>query len=140
MKGITFGLLGTGAGGDFKGISIGGLGAGAGGNLTGITIGGLGAGCGNKLTGIAIGGIIVGGYDITGASLALVRVKVAEEGTLAGFSVSAFNQVKGKQNGLTLGILNYSRQLNGIQIGLINYAGNNPGYFKLLPFVNAHFY
>ena len=81
----------------------------------------------------------MGGKYITGASLAVGRVKVGAEGTLTGFSFSVFNQVKGKQNGLTLGIINYSHQLNGIQIGLINYAGNNPGYLKILPFMNAHF-
>ena len=54
-------------------------------------------------------------------------------------SVSAFNRIRGHQQGLAIGILNYARSLNGVQLGLLNYAGNNRPGLRWLPFVNAHF-
>jgi len=58
--------------------------------------------------------------------------------TLTGFAASVFNQVKGTQHGLTLGIFNFAHELHGVQVGILNYAGNNTGIAKLLPLVNAH--
>jgi hypothetical protein len=53
--------------------------------------------------------------------------------------VGAYNRVRGRQTGLTIGIVNYARELHGFQLGLINIAGNNRGLAKILPIVNAHF-
>jgi hypothetical protein len=150
MKGITITLLGAGAGRDATGVTIGGLGAGAGRNMTGISVGGVGAGCGNELKGItvggigagapkiqgfAIGGFAAGGQHIKGATLALGWAKV--EGSLLGFTASAFNQIKGKQTGVSLGIVNYAYELRGIQIGLINYVRESPRYLRVLPLINV---
>jgi len=139
ITGISIGGLGAGAGGDIKGVTLGLLGAGAGGNMTGITFGGLGAGCGNTMKGIAIGGLGVGAPRINGFALALGYVKVNDEGFLRGFSAGAFNQVKGKLTGVSLGIYNCTYELNGVQIGLINYVRDNPKYMRILPLINVNF-
>lgn len=154
LKGIAIGGLGAGAGDNAQGIVIGGLGAGAGNNFSGIAIGGLGAGSGNAFSGIAIGGIgagapnlkglaiggaVSGGYNVTGVTLALGWINITDHGSLTGFSASAFNQVKGRQSGVSVGILNYAWTLNGIQFGLINFVRDNPKYLKILPVLNVHF-
>jgi hypothetical protein len=54
-------------------------------------------------------------------------------------AASVFNYIKGEQTGLSLGIVNYSWQLNGVQIGLINYVRDNPPLLKILPLINANF-
>jgi hypothetical protein len=66
-------------------------------------------------------------------------VKVEDEGSLTGLTTAVFNQIKGKQTGLAIGIFNYARSLNGVQIGLINHVPENPKYFRTLPILNAHF-
>lgn len=168
LKGLTVGLLGAGAGRDIVGVTLGGLAAGAGGNITGATLGLLGVGAGGNVTGISVGGVGIGagnklrwinvggvgvaapmisgltvagfharGEQIKGVTLAFGWVKV--EGNLSGFSASAFNQIKGRQTGVTLGIVNVAYELNGVQIGLINYVRDNPGYRKILPIINANF-
>lgn len=154
MKGVAIGGLGAGCGADLQGIAIGGLGAGAGNNVRGILIGGLGAGCGNELAGIAFGGIgagapfikgvSIGGLmtetdNVAGVTLATAWNKIKPEGSLNGFSAAAFNQIRGRQNGVSVGILNYARQLRGLQIGLINYVRDNPKGLKALPLINARF-
>ena len=168
LKGLTVGLLGAGAGHDIVGVTLGGLAAGAGGNITGLTLGLIGVGAGENVTGISIGGVGVGagnklkwinvggvgvaapmisgltvagfqarGEQIKGVTLALGWVKV--EGNLSGFSASTFNQIKGKQTGVALGIVNVAYELNGVQIGLINYVRDNPRYRTVLPVINANF-
>lgn len=168
LAGIAIGGLGVGAGGDVAGLMIGGLGVGAGGSLTGIAIGGLGVGAGGRTRGILIGGLGVGsgdeldglaiaglgagaprvhgvviapfagGEDFTGLALAPAYFRVTEGGTLHGVSASAFNQIRGAQHGLTIGIVNYAHQLHGIELGLLNFAGNNHGLARWLPIVNFH--
>jgi hypothetical protein len=138
ITGLTFGIFGAGCGGNMTGINIGGFGVGCGGELKGITIGGLGAGA-PIVKGLTIAGIAAGGQEVKGITIALGMIKVGNEGNLKGFSASAFNQIKGKQTGVSLGIVNYARQLNGFQFGLINYVRDNPKYLRILPILNFHF-
>lgn len=138
ITGLTFGIFGAGCGGNMTGINIGGFGVGCGGVLKGITIGGLGAGA-PTVKGLTIAGIAAGGMDVKGITIALGTIKVENEGSLKGFSASAFNQIKGKQTGVSLGIVNYARHLNGFQFGLINYVRDNPKYLRILPILNFHF-
>ena len=120
------------------GINIGGIGVGAGNKLTGISIGGIGAGAPN-VRGLTIGGIGAGGVDVRGVTLAIGNVRVNENGQLIGFSASAFNWIRGRQSGVSVGIVNYAYRLNGFQIGLINYVKENPKGLKILPLINFHF-
>jgi hypothetical protein len=104
--------------------------------VEGITIAGVGVGA-PRVRGLVVS-LTTGGEDVKGVLLAPAFVHIPRDGSFTGFSASAFNQVKGTQHGLTLGIFNFAHELHGVQLGLLNYAGNNRGIAKLLPFVNAH--
>ncbi|MEX2400910.1 MAG: hypothetical protein WD423_09090 [Rhodothermales bacterium] len=153
LSGIAVGGLGVGGGGDVHGIMIGGLGAGAGGNLSGIAVGGLGVGAGGTIRGLAVSGagvgaptirglvlsaVAAGTTDIVGIAVAPGYFHVEENGRMKGLSISAFNRIRGTQQGLTIGILNVARHLNGVQVGLLNIAHNNPRGLRVLPFLNVH--
>jgi hypothetical protein len=81
---------------------------------------------------------LAGAEDAKGIFIAPAYFRITDGGSFTGFSLSAFNHIKGEQHGLTIGILNYARELHGVQIGVLNYAGNNRGGLKLLPVVNVH--
>ena len=49
--------------------------------------------------------------------------------------MSAFNNVRGTQRGLTIGILNIADELHGLQVGVINIARNKKS-FSVLPLLN----
>jgi hypothetical protein len=154
LVGLSVGLLGVGAGGDIHGVVAGGLGVGAGGSITGISVGLLGVGAGESISGVVLAGLgagsprlrglamaigAVGSTDFEGVALVPGYLRIEAEGRFSGVSVSAFNHVLGMQNGLTIGIFNYARELHGLQIGLLNFAGNNRRGLRWLPFANAHF-
>ncbi len=157
VKGLNIGGIGVGAGDDITGINVGGIGMGAGGSAKGINIGGVGVGAGEEIAGlnVAVVGVgapkvkgisvasVVGGTVVSGIALAPAWVKVGDKssdgGELKGVSVSAFNQIKGKNNGVTIGILNLSEGGKGIQIGLLNHNPDNPKGLRWLPFFNANF-
>jgi hypothetical protein len=150
VTGITLGGFGAGAGGNVKGFTFGGFGAGAGGDITGITIAGFGAGAGGTLRGLAIAGIgagaprirgivlasAAGGEDVEGGVLAPFYFKIEKNGRVKGVTASAFNHIKGEQNGLSIGLLNYAWVANGLQLGVLNYVRDNPPGLRLLPLVN----
>jgi hypothetical protein len=138
LTGIGVGGLGIGAGGDITGLVIGGLGAGFGGTLTGVGIGGLGVG-GRRIRGVAIGGIGVGGQDIKGGVATLGIFRVEREGRFQGVGIAGYSQIKGRQDGWTIGVVNYARDLGGVQIGLINIARSNPKATQVLPLFNKNF-
>ena len=139
ITGITISGIGTAAGGNITGLTLALLGAGANGNITGVTFGGLGVGRASKIKGITIGGFETSAHDIIGVALSLANVRVYDNGSLTGFSASAFNLIKGRQTGVSLGIFNYAYKLNGIQVGLLNYVRENPKYLRILPVINANF-
>ncbi|MFQ5569832.1 MAG: hypothetical protein ACE5G0_09170 [Rhodothermales bacterium] len=138
VTGVAFGGLGVGGGGDMTGLMVGGLGVGGGGTMQGLFVGGVGVG-GPKIVGAVLAGAVAGGERITGGVIAPAYFQITEEGRLTGFSLSAFNHIKGEQNGFTLGLLNYARYLNGVQVGLLNFAGNKRHGLRWLPFINWHF-
>jgi hypothetical protein len=138
MTGISIGGLGVGSGGDITGLVIGGLGAGFGGTLKGIGIGGLGIG-GSRIRGIAIAGAGIGGQDIKGGILTPGIFRVERGGRFQGVAVAGYSQNKGRQDGWTIGVVNYARDLRGVQIGLINIAKSNPKGTRVLPLFNANF-
>ena len=153
-KGLLVGGLGGGVGGDFTGIGIGGLGIGAGGDITGLVIGGLGAGFGgtlrgvgigglgiggSRIRGLAIGGLGVGGMDVEGGVISPIMFRVEREGRFQGVAVAGYSQIKGRQEGWTIGVVNYAHDLRGAQIGLINIAKSNPKATRVLPIFNKNF-
>ena len=157
VKGLNIGGIGVGAGDDLTGINIGGIGMGAGNTAKGINLAGIGVGAGEEIIGlnVAVIGVgapsvkgismaaVVGGNVVTGISLAPAMVQIGEKGSsdgeLKGVSISAFNQIRGDNNGITIGILNMSKGGKGIQIGLLNHNPENPKGLRWLPFFNANF-
>src|SRR5262245_19122263 len=134
-KGLLVGGIGAGTGGDFTGVGIGGVGLGVGGTGRGLWIGGLGVG-GSDIRGLAVGGLVVGGQHVSGLTVAGLVTRIEPEGSQGGVAVSAFNQIKGQQRGLTIGVLNYAAVLDGVQVGAINIAKSNRGGRKVLPIAN----
>ena len=89
-----------------------------------------------RITGLAAA-LGVGGHEIEGVVLAPAYFKLQEGGELRGVSVSAYNDIRGSQNGLAIGIVNIAEELHGLQIGLINIARNKES-FPVLPLFNYH--
>jgi hypothetical protein len=64
---------------------------------------------------------------------AYFRIETA--GVLRGMSVAAFNDIRGEQRGLCIGLLNIANELHGLQVGVINIARNKTS-FSVLPLFN----
>jgi len=137
ITGIGVGGLGIGSSGTLRGAFVGGFGAGSGADIEGIVVGGLGAGASGDMTGIVVGGLGAGARNVRGALVSAGWTRL-EHGTLNGFSMGAFNQLKGVQHGLAIGIVNYAEELHGVQVGLINIARNNSSATRILPIVNVN--
>lgn len=149
MTGLSIGGIGVGAGGNVKGLSITGIGMGAGGDVTGVQIAGIGIGSGGTLKYVSIAGVGigaprieglaiaagVGAQDARGVIIAPLYFRIQDSGKMRGVNVSAFNNIRGTQQGLAIGIFNYARSLDGVQVGLLNYAGNK-SRARLLPVFN----
>lgn len=151
FEGLGIAGLGLGAGGDFTGVGLAGLGIGAGNDVSGVTIAGAGIGAGSHLRWVAIAGLGVGAPRITGFATALgvggseiegfivapAYFRLVEGGRLTGVTISAFNDVRGSQHGLSIGLVNIAEELHGLQLGLINIA-RNKDRLKVLPLFNYH--
>lgn len=87
-------------------------------------------------SGITVGGLGVQAGRVRGLSAALARVHAS---ALDGVSVSTWNDVRGTQRGLAIGLFNYARDLHGVQIGVLNYVRNNRKGLRLLPLFNTRF-
>jgi len=152
ITGINFGGFGLGSGGNITGLNVGLFGLGAAGQIKGISVGGIGLGAGEKISGFSMALIGVGSPEITGITLtpgvagaekmkgltvALANLRIRE--SFSGVSLSAYNDIRGKQTGLAIGIVNRADELKGVQLGLINYVRSNPGIRKVLPILNFDF-
>ncbi len=151
LAGANISLLASVANENMAGLNLSGLALVSSGKLGGINVGGLAVVGIESIYGLSvtlgqinsedeIWGLSVSGYktetfDFTGANFTIAWTEIQE---LNGFSFAVYNRIYGEQNGLTIGIVNYAKNLSGIQIGLINIAENNEGIFKILPFVNAN--
>ncbi|MEQ9104928.1 MAG: hypothetical protein RIE53_09525 [Rhodothermales bacterium] len=149
MTGIALAGIGAGVGGDMFGIMMAGIGLGAGGDMTGISLSGFASGAGGTMKGIhmasfalgatALEGLFVTGFaagasDFTGLAVAPGYFRI-DDGTHHGLSVSAVSDIRGTQQGVTIGLFNYARNLSGVQIGILNYA-RNKNRFKVMPLIN----
>lgn len=148
--GIVIGGIGGGIGGNMTGLSIGGIGIGGGGDVTGVQLAGVGIGAGGTLKWLSIAGLGIGAERIEGVAIAAgvgaqqvrglvvapIYFKIPRGGRMKGVNMSAYNDVRGTQQGLAIGIFNYARSLDGLQLGLLNYAGNKSRGTRLLPIVN----
>lgn len=73
---------------------------------------------------------------INGVAIGMLDVGAKK---MNGFSFSFFISTFNKLNGVSVSMINKTKELNGVQFGLINYAGNNKSIFKWIPFFNFNF-
>jgi hypothetical protein len=143
--------VGVGSGGSISGLTISGIGVGSGGTVTGVTVAGIGAAAGGRLKGLTIAGAGIGAPEIEGVGVTLggiggnevrgiyvagAHLKVVDDGYFRGAAISAFSKINGRQDGLTIGLINYARELNGVQVGVVNISENG-GNRRILPVVNV---
>ncbi|MBX3173993.1 MAG: hypothetical protein KF709_06240 [Gemmatimonadaceae bacterium] len=150
VRGIAVGGVGVGAGGSVRGIAVGGIGVGAGGGITGLSVGGVGVGSGGTLRWVSIGGVGVGAPRIEGLAVASmvgaettqgviiapILFRTERGGQATGVNVSSVNAIRGFQQGVSIGLVNYAERLRGIQLGAVNIVRDNPAPFKVLPLIN----
>jgi len=153
INGLSAGGVGLVSGGDIKGVSVAGVGLVADDSITGIAVGGVGVVSDTRLTGVGIAGVgvvadevrggtaslMVSSNDYYGAAVTPLRFTIESGGNFRGLSVSAWNNIRGTNNGVTIGLLNYARHANGIQLGLINIVADNPPGLRVLPVFNRSF-
>ncbi|MBC8368194.1 hypothetical protein H8E52_12375 [bacterium] len=134
LRGLA--IAGFGAGGecvDGVVITLGGIG---GKQLNGIMLAGLGLGASEHIRGLAIGGILSFAPEVTGLTIGAMNGLYIDRIDLEDFL--HFKLANEKYTGLSIGLVNYSKNLNGVQLGLLNYAANNPKWLRLLPLLNVH--
>jgi hypothetical protein len=73
---------------------------------------------------------------VTGVSTGIAMMRTRD---LRGLSIAGYNEVRGVQVGVTIGVYNTADELHGVQLGLLNRAKNNAPPFRWLPIINAHF-
>jgi hypothetical protein len=56
---------------------------------------------------------------------------------LPGDSTRWFEPANDHFTGISIGLINYSRDLHGVQFGWLNYTANNPRWARLLLFINV---
>jgi hypothetical protein len=99
--------------------------------------GGLASGA-SQVRGLALAGIATGAGNVHGALVSAGYNRI-EDGIMRGVTIAGYNDMRGTQRGLSIGIYNYARTLHGLQIGVLNVAQNNPRGLRVLPLVNANF-
>jgi hypothetical protein len=150
VRGLVIGGLAAG-GKELQGIVVGGVlvaseqvdgilfslgGAGVAKRIRGLAVCGLGVGAGEQIRGVAIGSAVVFAKDVKGVTAGAFNGFIIDRIDLEDFL--HFKYINDRFTGLSIGLVNYTRQLRGVQLGLINYAENNPRWLRLLPLVNVH--
>ena len=134
--GVNLAGLGTVSEGQVAGINLAGLGVVSERSISGVSLAGLGLVTETRLRGASVAGLgAVAGRGIDGLAAALVKLDTRD---LNGVGVAAWNRVRGRQRGLTVGLFNQVEQLQGVSLGLLNYAGNNHGLARWTPILNLH--
>jgi hypothetical protein len=134
--GINLAGLGAVSEGPVAGINLAGLGVVSERSVSGVSLAGLGLVTEERLRGVSVAGLgAVAGRSIDGLAAALAKLDTRD---LNGVGVAAWNRVRGRQRGLTVGLFNQVEQLQGVSLGLLNYAGNNHGLARWTPILNLH--
>lgn len=151
IRGLAAAGIGIGAGGGIRGISAAGIGVGAGGDIDGVTAAGIGVGSGGTLRWFTVAGLGIGAPRIEGFAAATVvgaertqgvviapaLFRTERGGRMTGTSISSINAIRGQQQGLSIGLVNYTRRLRGVQLGAINIVSERQGLGKVLPIINV---
>ena len=119
--------------GSLTGVSASGLATVAHGDLHGITVGGLATVTQGTARWLSAAGLAVVAGRIEGAALSAGKVMTPDQ---AGLAISPYNDVRGINRGISIGIYNYARSVSGLQVGLLNYVRDNADGLRLLPLVN----
>ena len=90
----------------------------------------------SSVAGVTVGGLGIDADRVRGLALAGARMHTS---ALQGVSVSAWNDVRGPQRGIAIGLFNYAREIHGVQVGVLNYVRSNPKGLRLLPLFNTRF-
>jgi hypothetical protein len=135
IRGLTLASLCVLSTGTMSGIS-GALGlVAAEGPLSGVAVAGLAGGSDSTVTGVIVTGIWSEAKGLYGAGLSGVGVHATD---LRGLGVAPYVQAN-RATGVMIAILIRADELNGVELGVLNYAGNNRGWRRWLPVLNAHF-
>jgi hypothetical protein len=135
VTGISLAGLAVVAEDRITGLSIGGLAVVSQGPIRWLQAGGLAVASEESVSGITLAGYRIHAPRLTGLALSIVHMTPTD---LTGIGIGGYNDVRGVQKGITIGLLNRARELHGVQIGLFNYAENNPPFFRYLPVLNLH--
>jgi hypothetical protein len=167
VRGVTVAGLGVVVGGALSGISVAGLAVVAEARMAGLNTAGLAlvgeagvygintAGLAVVATGPVVGitktlgavesrelvrGFTAAGYRVRSPRVEGIAAAVGTVRTdhLRGLGIAGYNDVRGVQVGVTIGVYNSAEILNGIQIGVLNRAKNNRPPFRWLPILNVH--
>jgi hypothetical protein len=136
VNGVTSAVVGTITEGRHTGINLAGGGTFTDGEMRGIDAAGIATVVRGPSRGIQAAGGIAAATHLQGIGVAAGSVRVE---ALDGLAISAWNNVRGPQRGLTIGIFNYARSIRGVQLGLLNYVRSNPRGLRLLPVFNTAF-
>lgn len=134
IRGVTFGGIAVVSSGSVSGLSASFGGVFAGGPLSGVAVAGV-FGAGGRVTGIVVSGIVSEAGALRGAGLAGWEVHAAD---LRGVGVASYVHAE-RAAGLVIAIFNRVETLEGLEVGVLNHAGNNHGWRRWLPLLNAHF-
>jgi hypothetical protein len=123
-----------------------------GGGMDGLAVGALVLVSERDMNGAFAGGLtLVGDGTLRGFAFSPLHVRIRDvrgvvvapwirsDSSVTGVAFGLFNDVRGVQRGLSVGVYNSADVLEGVQIGLLNRAKNNPPGTRWLPIVNAHF-
>jgi hypothetical protein len=135
MTGINLAGLALVAEDRITGLSVGGLAVVSQGPIRWLQAGGLAVVSEESVTGLTLAGYRIHAPRLTGLALSIVHMTPTD---LTGIGVGGYNDVRGVQRGITIGLLNRAQELHGIQIGLFNFAENNRAPFRYLPVLNLH--
>ena len=119
--------------------------------INGITVSGLFSFCENSINGFNISGLAaLSSGDINGIAAGIAGVYSAgtirgmaitagylKAGRTMGFTFSGYANIN-QVNGLSIAIINRTKELHGLQIGILNFAGNNRRGLRLIPIINLH--
>jgi hypothetical protein len=137
LSGVNFAGLGLVSERAVSGINLAGLGVVSEGRIRGASAALLGIVSEDDIQGLSLAGLgVVSGRAIEGLAVALLKTDTHD---LDGVGAAAWNRVRGRQRGITIGLFNQIEELHGVSLGLLNFAGNNHGLARWTPILNLHF-
>jgi hypothetical protein len=85
------------------------------------------------MSGIQAAGIYLKGEDLVGASFGGAYLHAYNT---RGINISAYNDIDGHSEGISVGLLNVTESLKGVQLGVLNIVWDNPRGRRFLPLIN----